>query len=367
MLKNLQVVGFRGISKLSLGQLGRVNLIVGKNNTGKTALLEAVEFLCARYTPGAWLRSPLRRGEVLPRFSEFNQAVEVRHLFHDRKVSIGSRFEISAEADASAWMPKQISVRAQIMPSATDGALLRDTPTSSSISPEELFLQVSRTAVQPDELIPISPEGWTWAARYPLLPCKLDQGGAFPIVYVSADSLTGDELIDLWDTASFEDRTDEVIRGLGDLFPNIQRLGPLGADGGHVRGNSFSVRMAGETSPNPLGSLGDGVRRLFAVLLAITEARGGFVLIDDIDTGLHHSVMRGMWQLVVKAAERLDIQVFATTHSSDCWQALGWLCATDPEIAKQVSVHRLERGLEHTVGYSPEELATAALQNMDIR
>ena len=125
--------------------------------------------------------------------------------------------------------------------------------------------------------------------------------------------------------------------------------------------------MAGETSPNPLGSLGDGVRRLFAVLLAITEARGGFVLIDDIDTGLHHSVMRGMWQLVVKAAERLDIQVFATTHSSDCWQALGWLCATDPEIAKQVSVHRLERGLEHTVGYSPEELATAALQNMDIR
>jgi hypothetical protein len=365
VLKNLQIVGFRGIQKLSFGSLARVNLIVGKNNTGKTAVLEAVELLSIR-AGEAWVRSPLRRGEWHSRFEEFKRALEIRHLFNGRSVDFGSKFAINADSDGNTFVPRKFWVWGQIVRKVEEGTL-RDAPAPSVPAPEQLGLKISRAACEPDEMMPISSEGWTWVDRFASLPCKVEQDGLFPVIFVSADSLSGDELLSLWDEARLEDRVEPVLQGLKAVFPNIDRLGPLGTENGTVRGNTFSVRLVGEKNYNPIGSLGDGVRRLFAVLLAVSEARGGCILIDDIDTGLHHSTMREMWQLVVQTAEQLNIQVFATTHSSDCWRSLGYLCASDPEIAKQVSVHRLERGLDHTIQYTPEELAVAAQQDIDIR
>lgn len=41
-IKNLCITSFRGIKDLNLLNLGRVNILVGKNNTGKTSTLEAI-------------------------------------------------------------------------------------------------------------------------------------------------------------------------------------------------------------------------------------------------------------------------------------------------------------------------------------
>jgi predicted ATPase len=47
MLNSLSISNFRGFEMLELGPLQRVNLIVGRNNAGKTSLLEAVAFLAS--------------------------------------------------------------------------------------------------------------------------------------------------------------------------------------------------------------------------------------------------------------------------------------------------------------------------------
>ena len=47
MYKSFRVKNFRCFKDLQINDLGRVNLIAGKNNTGKTALLEAM-YLLAR-------------------------------------------------------------------------------------------------------------------------------------------------------------------------------------------------------------------------------------------------------------------------------------------------------------------------------
>ena len=46
MFESLKIEHFRGFESLELKELARVNLIVGANNSGKTALLEAIQFLC---------------------------------------------------------------------------------------------------------------------------------------------------------------------------------------------------------------------------------------------------------------------------------------------------------------------------------
>ena len=63
------------------------------------------------------------------------------------------------------------------------------------------------------------------------------------------------------------------------------------------------------------------MRRLLSIVLAIATAPGGRVLIDEIENGLHHSVLVKVWEAIADAAVRADAQIFATTHSYECIQA----------------------------------------------
>ena len=48
MIRSLLLENYRGFRRFELHDLGRVNLIVGTNNAGKTSVLEAVHILEAR-------------------------------------------------------------------------------------------------------------------------------------------------------------------------------------------------------------------------------------------------------------------------------------------------------------------------------
>ena len=67
--------------------------------------------------------------------------------------------------------------------------------------------------------------------------------------------------------------------------------------------------------------MGDGMVRLFHLALALVNSKGGILLVDEIENGLHYSVHEDLWKLVFKTARDLNVQVFATTHSWDCIEA----------------------------------------------
>jgi AAA15 family ATPase/GTPase len=48
VLNSLEIRKFRGFQHLQIERLGRVNLIVGKNNVGKSNLLEALQMYAQR-------------------------------------------------------------------------------------------------------------------------------------------------------------------------------------------------------------------------------------------------------------------------------------------------------------------------------
>lgn len=109
------------------------------------------------------------------------------------------------------------------------------------------------------------------------------------------------------------------------------------------------------------------MRRMLSLALALIQARGGLLLVDEIDTGLHYSIMSDMWRLVVETAQRSDVQVFATTHNSDCVRGLAWLCDNDPSLAKEVSVQKIEPTLEESVAFGAGELIVAVDQEIEVR
>ena len=64
--------------------------------------------------------------------------------------------------------------------------------------------------------------------------------------------------------------------------------------------------------------MGDGMLRVLQLALKLFAAKGGFLLIDEFENGLHYSVQEKVWGLLFEVAERHNIQIFATTHSWDC-------------------------------------------------
>ncbi len=63
MIRELTLHDFRAFRTLHLSGLGRVNLLVGSNNSGKTSVLEAVHFHASGGDVMALFASLVRRGE----------------------------------------------------------------------------------------------------------------------------------------------------------------------------------------------------------------------------------------------------------------------------------------------------------------
>jgi AAA15 family ATPase/GTPase len=113
--------------------------------------------------------------------------------------------------------------------------------------------------------------------------------------------------------------------------------------------------------------MGDGLKRLLVLSVNLVTSAGGCLFVDEIDTGLHYSVIAKMWQLLIETARRLDVQVFASTHSLDCLQALARVCEEKPDLAGEVAVHRIQKDKENATRYAAGELALAVHHEMEIR
>ena len=90
-------------------------------------------------------------------------------------------------------------------------------------------------------------------------------------------------------------------------------------------------------------------------------------MIDEIDTGLHFTVMENMWKLIAKTAERLNVQVFATSHNSDCWTSLASVLCDKNAVNDKVSIQRIEKDKKQAVAFTKDEIIIAAEREIEVR
>ena len=109
------------------------------------------------------------------------------------------------------------------------------------------------------------------------------------------------------------------------------------------------------------------MRRLLALSLSLVRTANGFLLLDEIDTGLHFSAMEEMWRLVVNTARESNVQVFATTHSYDCIQGLAAFVESNPGLASELSVQKIEPSLAEAVSLDAEQVRVAVRQDIEVR
>ncbi len=360
MYDSLKVQGFRAFNSFELPGLTRVNLLVGKNNAGKTSLLDAVELAALGGRISSLLGSLARRGEVS--FESVDEQVrrdlDVCHLFWGHRIQEGAYFEVTACTGSI-----ERKVRCEVQRSQREQ--------------NQLYL----LAMQPDpgpplDIVLIGPDNPNGIPDLPLsargsVPEYRRSGtsahllGQANVWFLDTAGVDLNVLRALWDPFVLTPEEEKVIFAIRILEPTIERL----AFTGHPTSSESAafVKLTGEVQRIPLGSLGDGIKRLLAQAICLARAAGGVLLIDEIDTGLHYTTLEAMWRFVIESARRLDVQVFATSHSGDCIRALAWLQTDAPELAADISVHRIDRAATAAVRYSAADIEIAARHHIEVR
>jgi hypothetical protein len=343
LLDSLQIKGYRCFEDLKIEKLGRVNLIVGKNNVGKTAFLEALWLFANSGDEWRMLEILKERNEIPP-YQNGNMLVQpessqgLRNLFQGRPTLSYRSDEVPIHLAEN-----QEFYVGQILPRG----ILGDGPVSKGIRVRAVPPQSnSRDAIPTTTVEPSFPRQ---ISNY----------------FVKPNGLNDEKLVEFWDNIEKRVLDDSVLKALQVISRDLVDIRFSGYPTG-----SFArvpvVRLKDAKERVPLRSLGEGMTRLLGIACSLINCENGILLIDEIETGLHYSILPDIWKLIFQTADHLNIQVFATTHSKDCVEAFAVAAAESPEEGVLI---RLERHGEKIVAKAIEEqrLAEAVDYEVEVR
>jgi AAA15 family ATPase/GTPase len=375
MLKSLKIKNFRCFEEFDLPQIGRVNLLVGKNNSGKTSILEAVHLLSSPTSIRPLLDIMGYRGEYSLNVKDINNdSFEVSHLFCGHQMNDESHFTILAIQEEN----KEIEFDFRLVRSKSLKLESREDETES----DEYIQHFSSLIRQGLIAIELSWKDNNKFVRRISIPLNnISTNEMIKQLQLSAHVLSDSEkrrsqfvclnssdmntVISDFNAIVLTPQEEILYESLRIIEPGIERIAAIIAQGSRKHGSEFIISINKQRVP--IGVMGYGIWRMLEITLAMVNIPGGTLLIDEIDTGLHFSVMVDLWKLICKTAEKLDIQVFATTHNSDCWKSLAEVANSDDIASDDITIHRIERGKKTSVVFNEQEMAIAAERDIEVR
>ncbi len=375
MLESFQICNFRLFRHLEVGKLGRVNLVVGKNNAGKSTFLEAVELYASNAASTVLLDLVESRQETW--FSEAQTHPQnsfshpVRHLFFDHKLpQIGDEGITLGEISSQKL---HIAAAAYQIKSDLEGILrsirTTDLKPDDDLPDLEVFL-VAEESDRTRRLFRLDKDVRDIRRSSSRIPSYERQESEFKYIWqiVSTENMPNRKLAALWDLTSLTNLESEVVSALGLIDDRVSGVAFVeDISKGRASDSRIPlVKIKGIDEPLPLKSMGDGITRLFHIIVALVNARNGLLLIDEFENGLHWSVQPKVWDIVFQLSERLNVQVFATTHSRDCIKGFEHTWNKYPSLG---AFFRLDAkdGFVKATEYTSETLTDAIDMDVEVR
>jgi predicted ATPase len=360
MLHSFHIKNYRGFKDFKIEPLERINLITGSNNVGKTSLLEALYLDLA---PGFAIASNLS--------SDNREKSNWLNLFRGLS-KIG--FKIDNESKFG-WLfyGKDLSRTIELISvDEKNGGSRSLTMSWRTISGDPLS-SVDNSVLQASSDIPLNlliwfknfdGEEYEWKIKkngWDSPPGELF--GIYPIrVLINDYSRSPEEDAKWFSKLDDVGRQDELLSALRIIDPRLKKLAVSVADGVPMVYGDIGIGRR-----IPMSQMGEGMVRLLSLVLEITNASGGVVLIDEVENGLHYSVMNSVWKALAAAAHQSDTQIFATTHSFECIRA-----AHEAFISREeydFRLHRLDRVESdiRSVTYDADMLSAAIVSDFEVR
>lgn len=345
MLNSLFIQNFKSLKQLEIPKLGNVNLIIGENNSGKSSVLDALK-LYASFVDETVLIDIINEHDDFFLLEDDSSVSPYESLFFGRRFEQHKKIVIGELKEEK---NKQLIIEAIKAINVMESRLFISNTQKEEKNIDDLsedillnhyygtFKQVSDDDIKKKDLNIINLLKINQGERKKeiILDNMVDRIRrrnriTKSIIKSYSDITTSfistDELADSWDKIALRDYAQTVLKALQIIEPKIIAISFVNSKDWN-RAEFYRrerekriplVRIKGVDFPVPLKSMGDGIIRLFQLALRLYEAKDGFLLIDEFENGLHFGVQKQAWELVFNLAKKLKIQVFASTHSSDC-------------------------------------------------
>jgi AAA15 family ATPase/GTPase len=348
-------------------ELANVNILLGKNNSGKTAILEALLFLSLPSSP----HKVLMRLNELRGYRTGEDSGEIwDSLFHNWDRSKEISIEISETQDKSIVISNKENMRRILHIRSIIGEKDKSSNNIGIIGTSD-FMEVPKGLTFMFDLS----DGKTLKREYremtnPMnisvikknddLNLKRDQ----TIVFIPARNIPNSES----DAISYsqlvvENRHDKVVNILRILEPDLGRLFVAATKKGGVIYGDIGI-----DHPMPLPLMGDGILHVLSIASAMANSQDGLVLIDEIENGLHYSVLTDVWKMIFQTSQKLNVQVFVATHSDECIKA-AYEAVESLKCYDSLKLYRFDRIKDGTrvEDYTANELYSAITSNQEVR
>ncbi len=310
MFKSIEIDRFRGIKHSRLDGLKQINLFFGKNNCGKSSLLDAIFLISGLSNPKLPLNINLLRN--YRRFEASDMMLDFYSLDVEQPISIKATNDEVRELQITVFESSSSKVD-----------LLGDDNNIASTDSSAHYGLVLKCKIGEDAYessIIMSHSGNN----------ELEQR-------VKLDSRYKEKLTCRYLNPKYDFYTS--IEGLVDVIKNkdeqfiveaLRMIEPQLKD--FVLSQNEVLVDVGLRQRIPINMMGDGARKILSILTTLYECKNGIVLIDEISNGFHYSVMEGLWRAIAFAARKNNVQIFATTHDIDSIKGLRDVATSDEQI-----------------------------------
>lgn len=361
MIRSFQIENFKLFENFDIDGLARVTILGGRNNVGKSSLLEALFLYHDRLNPKMSLRHMSWRGIrryasdvqsfFAPLFYRFDASrvlcLEAHDGEHARRVEISvvvsgrlRRAQLHTVDEPPGRSAVHTSDTADVAGDVLKVIYLQD---GREVNSGVIRLEAAELSLKLEH----EPEGSPGIVAV-YIGTRMQSSPQEDAERLGALDLRGEAQV--------------VVDFLKTLDPEIRSLSVI-----PVGGASLVHADVGLGKKIPVYFLGDGVTRLLAVVLGMAHARGGVLLLDDLDSGLHHSVLSKVWVALAEACQRFDCQLIATTHSYSCLKAAqsGLRDLLDPDFV-YIRLDPTDTGIK-PVSYTFDQLGAAIELDLEVR
>ncbi len=366
-LKALKLRNFKQFETFEAKDFGAFNLIVGDNNTGKTTLLESLLFFGPNYEFNLKNLIEIGISRLYERGINLIGKNEISFLdFYKGKHSYNvlNNYLTSEEIDYE--LNLQTTTLLELNQKELESI---KTEITLNKGKQNIIKHILKESSNAKGNMPIE------SLSYKFIPNNEEYfSDDLYLPFVGYGISYANDVVDFYSSLTSESDIpkDELIENLKLFIPDIK---DISINTALIPKTSTILILEKEKNKIPLPQYGDGVNQYFRYLLELQMCKGKMLMIDEIDTGIHHSKLKKLLKAVIVKAKKYEVQIFATTHSKECMEAyseaIAELLEEEKEVAKEdykiISLQRINEKEVESYTYSYDGFSSAMQTDTEIR
>lgn len=374
MISSVKINNFRCFDSVDVDELSRINVVVGRNASGKTTLLEGI-FLALGASPELALRLRAWRG-LGDTFAIAHDPIALQELWadlfyqFDLSKSVGVQLKGTDRHNRSLRISYHPRRHAAVLPARGSVGMpsggQRPRRPAGAVGGEGQGVSVEQLRAIPirfdwstkgGESLTVYPELGADGIRMPVA------GEALRAVYFQSNlAFSAQEVAARYSRLSQRNQEWRVIEALREEFPFVRGLSVEVSAGVPM----VQASVDGVARKIPLGLVSGGVSKLLSLLVAIADSQDGIVLVDEIENGFYFDRLPAVWGLLLRFCEQNNTQLFCSTHSYESIASMREALNSEPKAFSLLRVEVKED--RHVIKrFGGENFAAAVEQHVEIR